>query len=159
MNFPQAPVPLSWNIQLYTSSFHFRQKRLMSWLMMFLHFLSLIIVIIFGVCGQRRHNTQLHAQKPLGFLGMDVLTTEHILICKATWVIDVFGLFLYMLAMGVCTTKHWKTPSRLVQEVNLGTVRMSSWTFNEWILLQWMIDYESTFCNSPEMLQSQEFSY
>ena len=37
---------------------------------------------------------------------------------QATWVIDVFGIFLDMLSMGICTTRHWETSGRLVQELN-----------------------------------------
>ena len=35
------------------------------------------------------------------------------------------GLFFDMLSMGVCTTRHWQTSSRLVQELNVCTVHIS----------------------------------
>ena len=37
-------------------------------------------------------------------------------------IIDVLGLFLDMLSMGVYTTRHWQTSGRLVQELNIFTV-------------------------------------
>ena len=39
-----------------------------------------------------------------------------------TCFIDVFGLLLDMLFMGVCTTSHWQTSGRMVQELNICTV-------------------------------------
>ena len=53
---------------------------------------------------------------------MDDLTTEHFFDSKTAWIIDVFGLFFDMLSMGVCTTRHWQTSGRLVQELNVCTV-------------------------------------
>ena len=41
---------------------------------------------------------------------------------QASWVIDVFGLFLDALPMGVCTTRQWETSSRLVQALYVCTV-------------------------------------
>ena len=47
--------------------------------------------------GQRKRNTRLHTRLPPSFLGMDAciddIATEHSFDSKATWVIDVFGLF------------------------------------------------------------------
>ena len=42
----------------------------------------------------------------------------------STWVIDVLGLCFDMLSMVVCTTRHWQTPGRLVQELNVCTVHI-----------------------------------
>ena len=39
---------------------------------------------------------------------MDDLTTELALIHKATWIIDVLGLFVDMISTGLCTTRHWQ---------------------------------------------------
>ena len=39
-----------------------------------------------------------------------------------TWIIDVLGSFFDMLSMGVCTPRHWQTPGRLMQELNVCTV-------------------------------------
>ena len=50
---------------------------------------------------------------PFGHGYMDDLTTERSFDSKATWVIDVLGLFL---SMGVCTTMYRQTSGRLVQE-------------------------------------------
>ena len=36
--------------------------------------------------------------------------------------IDVLGLFLDILFMDVCTTRHWQMSGRLVQELNVCTV-------------------------------------
>ena len=47
--------------------------------------------------------------------------TKHSFDSKATWVIDVLGIVFNMLAMTVCTNRHWQT-GRLVQELNAGTV-------------------------------------
>ena len=68
------------------------------------------------------HNTQPHIQLPSSFLVMDDLTTERGFDSQATWVIDVPGLFLDMLSMGVCATRRWKMSGRLVQELNSCTV-------------------------------------
>ena len=52
---------------------------------------------------------------------MDDLRTEHNFDSQATWVIAVLGLFLDMLSIGVGirTTRHWQTSSRLVQELSV----------------------------------------
>ena len=45
---------------------------------------------------------------------------------QATWVVDVqMAYFCDILSMGVCTTRHWKTSGRLVQELNACTVDSS----------------------------------
>ena len=53
---------------------------------------------------------------------MDGFTTERSFDSLATCVIGVLGLFFAMFAMGVCTTRHWQTSGRLVQELNVCTV-------------------------------------
>ena len=45
---------------------------------------------------------------------MDDLTTERSFDSQATWVSTVLDLFVDMLSMGVCTTRHWQMSSRLV---------------------------------------------
>ena len=50
------------------------------------------------------------------------LTNERSLDSQGKWFIDVLGLFSDMLSMGVCTTRHWQTSGRLVQELNVCTV-------------------------------------
>ena len=55
-----------------------------------------------------------------GFI--DDLTTEHGFDSQATCYIDVPGFFFDTLSMGVCTTRLWQTPGRLVQELNVCTV-------------------------------------
>ena len=52
----------------------------------------------------------------------DGLTTERDFDSQATWVIAVVGLYCDMLSTGFCTTKHWQTTGRLVQELNVCTV-------------------------------------
>ena len=41
---------------------------------------------------------------------------------QAMGAIDVLGLFFDMLSMDVCTTRHWHTSGRLVQELNVCSV-------------------------------------
>ena len=41
---------------------------------------------------------------------------------QATWVIDVFDWLFDIIDMCVCTTRHWQTSGRLVQELNVCTV-------------------------------------
>ena len=53
---------------------------------------------------------------------MDDLTTERSFALQATWVIGVLDLFLDKLSMSVCTTKHWQTSGRLVQDLDVCTV-------------------------------------
>ena len=57
---------------------------------------------------------------------MDDLTTERSFGSQATWVIYVSFLFFDMLSMGVCTTRHWHTSGRLVQELNVCTVGLGA---------------------------------
>ena len=47
---------------------------------------------------------------------MDDVTTERSFDSLATCVIDVLCLFFDMFSVGVCTTRHWQTSGRLVQE-------------------------------------------
>ena len=53
---------------------------------------------------------------------MDIIATERRFDSQATWVIDMLGLFLVILSIGVCTTRYWQTSGQLVQEVNICTV-------------------------------------
>ena len=55
-------------------------------------------------------------------LGIDDLITEPSFDSQAALVIGVHGLFFAQLSMGVCTTKHWQTSGRLLQELNVCTV-------------------------------------
>ena len=55
---------------------------------------------------------------------MDDLTTERRLDLKALWVIEMHCLFVDMLSIGICTTRHWRTSGRLVQELNVCTVSL-----------------------------------
>ena len=50
------------------------------------------------------------------------ISTQFSFDSKRTWVIVVLGLFFEKLSIGVCTTRHWRTSGRLVQESNVGTV-------------------------------------
>ena len=68
--------------------------------------------------GHSGHNTRPHSRLPLSCMCMDDPTTERIFDSQATWVIDVLWYFL-TLSMGVCTTRHWQTSGRLVQELNV----------------------------------------
>ena len=53
---------------------------------------------------------------------MDDLTTEKSFDSLATWVNDVLGLYFRILSMRICTTSHWQTSGRLLQELNACTV-------------------------------------
>ena len=47
------------------------------------------------------------------------------LICKLYWSLMCLDYFFDMLYLGVCTTRHWQTSGRLVQELNECTVLCS----------------------------------
>ena len=53
---------------------------------------------------------------------MNELTTKRSFDSQAMWGIDVLGLFVDMLSMGVCTTRQWQTSGRLVQELDASQV-------------------------------------
>ena len=55
---------------------------------------------------------------------MNYLTTERRFDPQAQWIIDVLGLFVDVLVMAICATRHWQTSSLLVQELNVCTVCM-----------------------------------
>ena len=78
---------------------------------------------------QPGHDTRPHVRLPPSFLGMNLWMTSQpnvvsnhklpgSLACLA-YVIDV-------LSMVVCTTRHWQTSGRLVQELNDCTVRIAA---------------------------------
>ena len=50
---------------------------------------------------------------------MDDLINEHFFDSQAAVVIHVLGLFLNILSMDVCSTRHWQTSGRLVQKLNV----------------------------------------
>ena len=50
------------------------------------------------------------------------LTTESSFDSQAKWVMMCLAYLFGMLSMGVCTTRHWQTSGRLVQELNVWTV-------------------------------------
>ena len=53
------------------------------------------------------------------------LSTECSLDFQATWVIDVLGIFIDMPSMGVRKSRHSQTSGRLVQGLNVCTLRWS----------------------------------
>ena len=55
---------------------------------------------------------------------MHDLTTEHSFDSQVTWVIHVLGLLFDILSMDVCTTRHYRTSGRLVQELDVCTVEL-----------------------------------
>ena len=66
-----------------------------------------------------------YARLTSSFLGIDAWMNSQLklaLINKATWIIYVLGLLFDMLPVGVCTTRHWQTPGRLLQELDIFTV-------------------------------------
>ena len=75
--------------------------------------------------GHPGHITQPYDRLPVTYMGMDAWMTSqpgNTFYLQATWFIDVPGLFSDMLPIGVCTTVHWHTYGRLVQELNVCTV-------------------------------------
>ena len=67
---------------------------------------------------------------------MDDLATEHSFDLQVFVAIDVLGLFFDILLMGVCTTRHWQTSNRLVQELHVCTVCVKSIKGDVFILNQ-----------------------
>ena len=72
---------------------------------------------------------QVPANQLLGHACMNDLTIE----CSfdsqvVTWVMDGLGIFLDMLSLR-CTTRHWHTYSRLVQEMNICRVEQNKLAF------------------------------
>ena len=76
--------------------------------------------------GQPGHDTQPYPRLPSSLLGMDAWMISQL--NAALWVIYVghccAWLMFDMLSMGVCTTRHWQTSGRLVQELNVCTVHV-----------------------------------
>ena len=78
------------------------------------------------MCGQPGHNTRPHTPLPPSlFPGhgcTDDLTNGRSFDSQASRDTDVLGLFFDLLPMGLCTTRHWQSSGRLVQELNICTV-------------------------------------
>ena len=77
--------------------------------------------------GQPRHTILPHARLPPSFLGMDARMTSKLnlaLIHKLRGSLINLAYFFDMLAIGVCTTRHWQASGRLVQELNVCTVAL-----------------------------------
>ena len=88
------------------------------------------------------HNTRLHAPLPHSFLGMGALITSQVnvtLIRKLRGSLVCLAYFFNMLSMDVCTTRHWQTYGRLVQELNVCTVGVFVGYFNKMYLKRLMI--------------------
>ena len=94
--------------------------------------------------GHSGHNTRPHSRLPLSCLCMDDLTTDHIFDPQATWVIGVLGYFL-TLSMGVCTTRHWQTSGRLVQELNVCTVHVLQLSHVDPLLIKQLLNPSSLY--------------
>ena len=74
--------------------------------------------------GQARHDARPRRPTATQFLRqgcMGDFTNLHSFDSQATGVMDVLGSFFDMLSMGVCTTTHWHTSGRLVQNLNICT--------------------------------------
>ena len=74
------------------------------------------------MCGQPGHDTQPHTRTPPSFLGMDASQLNVALIHNLFWSLMCLAYSFDMLSMGICTTRHWQTPSQLVQELNVCTI-------------------------------------
>ena len=77
------------------------------------------------MCGQPGDNTRPYARLPPSCVGMGVWMTSQL---KVSLIRKLHGSLMCsahdfdMLFMGVCTTEHWQTSGRLVQELNVCTV-------------------------------------
>ena len=71
--------------------------------------------------GQPGHSTRLHAQFPPSFLDMDACTTSQLNVALVRKLLCAWLIF-DTLSISVCTTRHWQTSGKLVQEVNVCTV-------------------------------------
>ena len=77
------------------------------------------------------HNTRPHAWSPPCFLGMDAWMTSKLnvaLIRKLHGPLVCLAYFVHMIPNGMCTTGHWQTTGRLVQELNVCTVCFPSFS-------------------------------
>ena len=81
---------------------------------------------------------------------IDDITTGSSVDRLATWVIDVLGLFLDMISMGVCTPRNWQISSRLVQEVYVSTVCEIQWSMNHRNEIRLLGRNSLTFTNRPK---------
>ena len=83
--------------------------------------------------GKPGHHTRPHALLPPSSLGMDAWTTIQMkvaLIHKLRWPLLCLAYF-DMLSMCACTTRHWQTSGRLVQESNVCTVAIKCSFYDE----------------------------
>ena len=81
---------------------------------------------------------------------IDDITTGSSVDRQATWVIDVLGLFLDMISMGVCTPRNWRISSRLVQEVNVSTGCEMQWSMYHRNEIRLLGRYSLIFTNRPK---------
>ena len=75
--------------------------------------------------GQPGHNTQPHVRLQPSFQGVDAWITSKLneaLACKSRESLMSLADIFDMPSMVVCTTRHWQTSGRLVQELNVCTV-------------------------------------
>ena len=76
--------------------------------------------------GQPGYDTRLHARLPPSCRSMDALMISQqtrivALVCKLRGSLMCLTFF-DMLSMGFCTTRHWQTSGRIVQELNVPTL-------------------------------------
>ena len=76
------------------------------------------------MCGYPGHDKRLHIRLPPNFLDMYDLTTERSFNSQATWVIDVFGLCLDMLSIGVL--QRFGSFSRFLQTFRTGVIQINT---------------------------------
>ena len=79
------------------------------------------ILLIHEMRCQPEHNTWPQARLSPNFLGMDDLTTERSSDSQDMWSLMCSDYFYYISFIGDCTTSHWQTSGRLVQELNACT--------------------------------------
>ena len=72
--------------------------------------------------GQPGHNTRPFATQFPGFARMNDLILKVALIRKLQRSLMCVAYFVKMLSVCICTTRHYQTSGRLVEELNVGTV-------------------------------------
>ena len=81
--------------------------------------------------GQPGHSTWPHVWLLPSFQGMNAGMTSQpnvALICKLCWSLMCFAYIVGILSAGISTSRHCQTPGRLVQDLNVCTVHIHTWS-------------------------------
>ena len=79
------------------------------------------ILFLHEMRGHPKHNTWPQARLSPNLLGMDDLTTERSFDSQDTWSLMCSDYIFYISFIGDCTTSHWRTSGRLMEESNACT--------------------------------------